>query len=51
MKVLVAGATGTLGAALLGALRSAGHEVIGIARTEQGADTVRSEAASPPSPT
>ncbi|MHA6667814.1 NAD-dependent epimerase/dehydratase family protein [Homoserinimonas sp. A447] len=40
MQVLVAGATGTLGGPLLHALRNAGHEVIGIARSEKSAAVV-----------
>ncbi|HEV2344059.1 MAG TPA: NAD(P)-dependent oxidoreductase [Actinocrinis sp.] len=37
MKVLLAGATGTLGVPLVRRLTAAGHEVTGIARTEAGA--------------
>lgn len=37
MKVLLAGATGTLGVPLVRRLVKVGHEVIGIARTEDGA--------------
>lgn len=37
MKVLFAGATGTLGVPLVRRLTAAGHEVIGIVRTEAGA--------------
>jgi nucleoside-diphosphate-sugar epimerase len=36
MKVLVAGATGVIGRPLLPLLASAGHEVIGLARTPRG---------------
>ena len=45
MKVLVAGASGTLGAPLLRALQAAGHSVVGIARTQQGAQIVRERGA------
>lgn len=41
MKVFVAGASGALGRPLVTALREAGHEVVGLSRTEQGAATVR----------
>lgn len=41
MKVLVAGATGTLGGPLLAALQANGHEVTGIARSKKGAAVVR----------
>ena len=37
MKVLLAGATGTLGVPLVRRLTKAGHQVIGITRTEPGA--------------
>ncbi|MBS2963739.1 NAD(P)-dependent oxidoreductase [Actinocrinis puniceicyclus] len=37
MKVLLAGATGTLGVPLVRRLAAAGHEVVGITRTEAGA--------------
>ncbi|HEU5357174.1 MAG TPA: NAD(P)-dependent oxidoreductase [Actinocrinis sp.] len=37
MKVLLAGATGALGVPLVRRLAKAGHEVIGITRSEQGA--------------
>ncbi|WP_051265935.1 NAD-dependent epimerase/dehydratase family protein [Nakamurella lactea] len=47
MKVLVAGATGTLGGRLLPALTEAGHEVIGLARSVQGADVVRARGGRP----
>lgn len=40
MRVLVAGATGTLGEPLLAALHAAGHEIIGIARSPRGAQVV-----------
>jgi nucleoside-diphosphate-sugar epimerase len=47
MKVLVAGATGILGGRLLPALTDAGHEVIGIARSPEGADVIRSRGGRP----
>ncbi|HEU4807168.1 MAG TPA: NAD(P)-dependent oxidoreductase [Homoserinimonas sp.] len=47
MKVLVAGATGTLGGPLLHALGSAGHEVIGIARSDKSAQVVRKRGGRP----
>lgn len=47
MKVLVAGATGTLGGPLLHALRDGGHEVIGIARSEKSAQVVRERGGRP----
>src|SRR6476646_8534024 len=39
MKVLVAGASGVIGRPLLPLLESAGHEVIGLARTPQPGPT------------
>lgn len=46
MKVLLAGATGTLGKPLIAALRQGGHEVIGIARTDGGVATLEQRGAS-----
>ena len=40
MRVLVAGASGTLGGPLVRQLVAAGHEVSGIARTSRGADRI-----------
>jgi nucleoside-diphosphate-sugar epimerase len=37
MKVIVAGATGALGTALVPKLRDAGHDVVGLTRSESGA--------------
>jgi uncharacterized protein YbjT (DUF2867 family) len=37
MKVLLAGATGTLGVPLVRALVASGHEVIGLSRTRANA--------------
>lgn len=47
MRVLVAGASGAIGRALLPALRAAGHDVIGMARSERGRETVARLAAEP----
>lgn len=41
MKVFVAGATGAIGRPLVTALLAAGHEVIGMSSTENGARTLR----------
>lgn len=41
MTVLVAGATGAVGVELTRQLRDAGHHVIGITRSDRGADTLR----------
>ena len=41
MKVLVAGATGAIGRPLISALLAAGHEVIGISSSENGARSLR----------
>lgn len=45
MKVLVAGATGAIGRALVPALMAAGHEVIGMSSTEHGAQSLREKGA------
>lgn len=47
MRVMVAGATGTLGAPLLRELLAHGHEVLGIARSPGGAEVVRQRGATP----
>jgi nucleoside-diphosphate-sugar epimerase len=47
MKILLAGATGALGKALVPRLVSAGHEVTGMTRTEAKRDLVRSLGATP----
>ncbi len=44
MKVLLAGATGTLGRPLMAALRDAGHEVVALTRTFVGVRRLRAEA-------
>ncbi len=41
MKVVVAGASGVLGRPLVGALKRAGHEVVGLTRSAEGAATVQ----------
>jgi nucleoside-diphosphate-sugar epimerase len=41
MRILVAGATGAIGAPLSRLLRTGGHEVIGITRTPENADRLR----------
>lgn len=41
MKIFVAGATGVLGRRLVPALTNAGHDVVGMTRTQRGAETVR----------
>jgi nucleoside-diphosphate-sugar epimerase len=43
MKVLVAGATGAIGRPLVSALVAAGHKVIGMSSTENGAQSLRDE--------
>lgn len=45
MKILLAGATGTLGGPLVAQLNAAGHEVVGITRTPQGVERLRSRGA------
>lgn len=46
-RVLLAGATGVLGRALVPLLLRAGHQVTGITRTERGADRLRAQGATP----
>ena len=41
MRVLVTGATGYLGSAISAALGADGHEVVGTARTDEGAEDIR----------
>ena len=45
MKVLVAGANGAIGRPLVKSLISARHDVVGMATTPQGAETIRSQGA------
>jgi nucleoside-diphosphate-sugar epimerase len=47
MRVLVAGASGAIGRELLVELRRAGHEVIGVARSQAGGELVRQLGARP----
>jgi hypothetical protein len=47
MKVLIAGATGVLGRATVPRLVSAGHEVVGVARSDLEAAQLRSQGAEP----
>jgi nucleoside-diphosphate-sugar epimerase len=46
MRVILAGATGTLGEPLIAQLRAAGHEVIGITRSDAGVATLKERGAS-----
>ncbi|WP_280382524.1 NAD-dependent epimerase/dehydratase family protein [Nocardia wallacei] len=47
MRVLLAGATGTIGKALVSHLISAGHEVIGLTRSEPGLQRLHAAGAEP----
>ena len=47
MRVLLAGATGTIGTELTRQLLDAGHEVVGLTRRGQGADRLRDAGAEP----
>ncbi|HWI32055.1 MAG TPA: NAD(P)-dependent oxidoreductase [Microbacterium sp.] len=47
MRVLLAGATGTLGRVLIPQLLSAGHDVVGIGRSRAGGDRVKALGAAP----
>lgn len=47
MKVFIAGATGVLGRATVPRVVAAGHEVVGVARSEAKADQLRSQGAQP----
>jgi len=47
MRVLITGASGWIGTALTTELVAAGHEVVGLARSEASADKVRTLGASP----
>jgi nucleoside-diphosphate-sugar epimerase len=46
MKVIVAGASGAIGRPLVRLLRAGGHEVVGITRSDAGADRLRAQGAS-----
>jgi nucleoside-diphosphate-sugar epimerase len=43
MRIFVAGATGVIGRRLVPALRAAGHEVVGMTRSEQRAEGLRAQ--------
>jgi len=47
MKVLIAGATGTIGIPLSRTLRAAGHEILGITRSPAGAATLKAAGVQP----
>ena len=47
MKVLLLGATGSIGASVLSALMSRGHELLGLARSDSAADALSSLGAQP----
>jgi nucleoside-diphosphate-sugar epimerase len=47
MKVLVTGATGYIGTAVAGALVNRGHQVLGLARSERSAATLRERGVEP----
>lgn len=47
MRVFITGASGWIGTALTGELVAAGHEVVGLARSEASADKIRALGATP----
>jgi 2-alkyl-3-oxoalkanoate reductase len=47
MKVFIAGATGAIGKPLVAQLRAAGHEVVGMTRSQKRADELRAAGAEP----
>ncbi|WP_026925090.1 NAD-dependent epimerase/dehydratase family protein [Glycomyces arizonensis] len=47
MKVLLAGATGAIGSAMVPQLRDAGHEVLGLTRSADGADRLAANGVRP----